>query len=612
MNNPGTLWNRALTSAAALAVLGFITSCAANPGPPPIVEEEDSSTTTATTTLEQAPKRSQVQVGVQPLRNGLNPHLLADENSTVRDIAALTLPSAFIRGKLNEDLLVSAELIPVESAEEPPAQYSADDTSTTPATTPTSTSTKSSDTPSDKMSATTSATTSVAPQSDTPAMAVRYILNPAAQWSDGSPITGADFVYLWRGMTTTPGTIDPAGYRAISDIRVSGGGGKTVDVFFDEPVEQWQELFTDLLPSHLLDSAAADFSVALAETIPASAGRFMVNRVDRGSGVIRLNRNDRFWGENPASIDILTLSSVRSTDQTADRLRSGQLSFVDHVPGETSLDTYTLIPGTQVEMRSGPRQLGVVMSVNSPILADITARKELRSLIDVPLIARIAAGRSRDVDAAPETTPLPGEPEALKNYIEDTRPLRIAADPRDNEAMPAARALVDTLNRRGIAAQAVTADMTDVATRMRNGDIDAVISWSHAGGSNAWASTIVCPPADTEFFSGNLSGLCTPATDRLAAGILSGDVPEDTARQKVADVVEFESVLVPILNERRILVRGEGIIGPAPMLYQWDEGVAGAGQWKESRRNNEPNEPVERGEPGEPGEPIEPDEPPRQ
>ncbi|WP_087116491.1 ABC transporter family substrate-binding protein [Corynebacterium urinipleomorphum] len=523
---------------APVLALGVLSSCSAQPGPPPIVEEP-TTTETATTTVQPA-ARTEANVGVQPLRNGLNPHLAADDNSTVQDLAALTLPSAFDPGGINHDLLVSADVLPQEQVSAEPG----------------------------------------APEP--PAMTVRYVIAPAAQWSDGSPVTGADFVYLWRGMVSTPGVIDPAGYRAIRDIQVSGSG-KTVDVIFDEPVTTWPELFTHLLPSHLLDSRAADFATALSNTIPASAGRYMVDKVDRGAGVIALKRNDRFWAPDPAGIDLLTLNFVRSTNLTADRIRSGQLAFVDHVPGETSWDAYSLIPGAQLKLIEGPRELGVTFSVNSSILGSKDARRELASLIDVPLISRIAAGRERDLAAAAPTEPLEGEPEALRAAVAESGTLRIAADPRDDQAMPAARALADLLARAGINAEAVAIDTAETAKRLRAGTIDAVVGWSIDGGPGVWASKVQCAPQNEQFLSGNLSGLCLPSTRGLADDILTGRIPADEARAAVSETLRREAVWVPLLGERRIMVLGEGIIGPAPQLENWGEGIAGAARWKTQR-----------------------------
>ena len=153
-------------------------------------------------------------------------------------------------------------------------------------------------------------------------------------------------------MTKTPGVVDPAAYRAVADVRVSGPGGKVVDVDFAQPVGDWRVLFRHLLPSHLLAADAADFAYALRNTVPASAGRYLVRSVDRAHGTVTLNRNDRFWGPDPAPIDILTLAAARDTTQVADQLRSGQLAFVDMVPQDTTADVLGLIP--DVDTRTFP------------------------------------------------------------------------------------------------------------------------------------------------------------------------------------------------------------------------------------------------------------------
>ncbi len=99
---------------------------------------------------------------------------------------------------------------------------------------------------------------------------ITYRLRDEAQWSDGAPIVAEDFRYLWRQMITQPGVVDPAGYRLIDDIR-SSGGGKIVTVTLREPYPAWRELFTNLLPAHLVKDTPGGFSTGLSETIPVSA-----------------------------------------------------------------------------------------------------------------------------------------------------------------------------------------------------------------------------------------------------------------------------------------------------------------------------------------------------
>ncbi|WP_342319493.1 ABC transporter family substrate-binding protein [Corynebacterium mayonis] len=519
--------------AALLASCALVASCAANPGPPPLVEEQPEETSTeATRPL--APSggtRTQVQVGVDPLRNGLNPHLAADESEVVESIADLVLPSAFVDGKRNADVIEVATVLPTSPSEDV-------------------------------------------------AMTVRYVIADEAQWSDGTPITGADFTYLWRGMSATPSVVDPSGYRAISNVRVSGPGGKVVDVDFRALVAEWRVLFSHLLPAHLFSPDAADFATALSDDIPASAGRFMVVNVDRGRSTITLNRNDRFWGANPAKLDILTLVGVQDTTQIAGQLRVGQLSFVDMVPQETTSTVVGLVPGVQTQLYDAPRDLGITLSTTSPLLGTVEAREELRSLIDVALLARVAARRSTDVTIAPHRPASAAAPATLAAASHEIRPLRVGVDPADPHAAAAARSLVDLLASRGVSAQVITTDFYRISAQdLPAGELDMVVNWRvRRGASPAIAGELYCQP-DT-YRAGNLSGLCTPETEELAERILTGEIPGGKAREEADAALEANVVWVALLTEKRLRALTDGIVGPHPMLTAWPGGVSTAATWR--------------------------------
>lgn len=520
-----------LTIVALLLSAGLLTGCAASPGPAPVVdptpEPSATSPTTTTTSRPPEPVRTSIGVGVTPLLNGLNPHLVSDDTATVESIADLVLPSTFWRGVMDTNLLVSAEEI------EGPAEQT-----------------------------------------------VRYILSPAAQWSDGNPITGADFIYLWRAMTTTPGVIDPAGYLKITDIRTSDGG-RTVDVDFHQRVEDWTGLFRHLLPSHLAQADGSDFATAYFSTIPASGGRYMVANIDRARGMLTLHRNDRFWGEGAAATDVLLLKEITSVSQGLDLLRTGQISYLDVVPSETSVTAYELLPDTQVRLIDGPRQLQLSMSTTSELLSEHAARVELAGLIDVPLIARQAAGRTADL-AVPEHTPPSGEPPTLLPELTAGQPLRIAADPADAEASAAARTLINLLARSGVAAELVSSDLIDIAgVRLPAGEVDAVIAWSREDGSRLTAaSALLCPPEPVSPRLRNFSGFCTPESTAALDADLAGEIDPEQTSALVEELKDFEALVVPLLDERRVVVLGEGIVGPDPDLANWTTGLGAASTWK--------------------------------
>ncbi len=403
-----------------IALAAVLAACSANPGPAP-VEQAKPSKAVATTKTETPDEPPRLSVGIDPIYAGLNPHLLADDSEFVRTLAQLVLPSTFVDGQMNKDLLESAKPV----------------------------------TPADDV-----------------ALTIRYDIDPEAQWSDGTPITVSDFEYLRNGIANTPGTLDAVRYRAISDIR-SANGGRTVFVDFSQPIANWQTMFLALLPSHVLKDEAG-FDEALREDIPASGWRFSLHSVDRSRGVITLHRNDRFWGAKPAQVETLQFVEVRSLPQAAEMLRSGQLSFVDMTPTEVASETLELIPETQVRTTVLDRRLQVTATTK----LDTAQRASLASMIDPATLARLATGRSAALEVEQALEPKEPQPEALQAL---GRPLVIGVDPSDPTALAATRALVDVLRNADIPANIETSDATDLfENALPNGELDALITWTPA------------------------------------------------------------------------------------------------------------------------------------
>ena len=85
-----------------------------------------------------------------------------------------------------------------------------------------------------------------------------FQLNPAATWSDGTPITSGDVWFTWRAALDTTGTLSTPGYDLITDIDHSDP--HTAVITFSEPYAPWQTLFDLVLPAHELgpDTDIAD------------------------------------------------------------------------------------------------------------------------------------------------------------------------------------------------------------------------------------------------------------------------------------------------------------------------------------------------------------------
>ncbi|NKY85564.1 ABC transporter family substrate-binding protein [Nocardia veterana] len=137
---------------------------------------------------------------------------------------------------------------------------------------------------------------------------VTYTINPKAVWSDGSPITwedlrsqaqaqaGADRGYQVAAVT---------GFDRVAKVE-RGVDDRQAVVTFSKPYAEWQGQFSPLYPKAVTESPGA-FNDFARNSLPLSAGPFMVGPIDRTQNRITLVRNPKWWGPAP-KLDTITLS----------------------------------------------------------------------------------------------------------------------------------------------------------------------------------------------------------------------------------------------------------------------------------------------------------------
>jgi peptide/nickel transport system substrate-binding protein len=195
-----------------------------------------------------------------------------------------------------------------------------------------------------------------------------YTLNPKAVWSDGVPITAADFKYAWeqqRGdpVTSSPDAASIAGYRDIASVTGSSGG-HTVTVKFKTTFADWQMLFANLLPAHVMEKVGWNPACTTVDpAIDLSAGPFMLGKVTPQE--ITLLQNPKWWG-TPANSKSITIHIASSTAQLAQWMASGYVqvaapstmtqSFLTQMTGlagaQSEVDTSATL--LQLDMASSP------------------------------------------------------------------------------------------------------------------------------------------------------------------------------------------------------------------------------------------------------------------
>lgn len=438
---------RRLPSVLAFGTVAALTlaGCQANPGDAPTVEDPSDASSAAprSTTRGAVPDELRtVTAGVDTVPADSNPHLIGSQSLATSVIAALTLPSAFTareggRTDLNTDLLDAAEV--------------------------------------------------TAGDRDAPT-AVRYRISGAAQWSDGTPVTGSDFEYLRDQITTQPGVLDQALYASVRDLAVSAGG-RTVDVTFSGPQPDWHDLFADLLPSHIYRAENRPFATMMEGKPAASAAQYAVRGFDAGRGTVQLARNDRYWGDTPARTDSIVLTVVPDDATAAQMLRTGQLQLVATRRGAVTAESLGSVPGVTTRTTGRRANLTLALNTTSPLLAGESRRAGVLAAVDAGAVARTVSGSpdatapaplpsaagTRDRSPEPAGGAAPESPESPKSGV---APLRIGAEESDRTAVEAARRVVDQLVSAGIPAQVVTPAAADLyGTFLPRGEVDAVVAW---------------------------------------------------------------------------------------------------------------------------------------
>jgi ABC-type transport system substrate-binding protein len=320
--------------ACALPALFALAACTTG-GPPPLVTSEVAQTSAPPQTA------NELIVGVEDLDTGFNPHALADVGPVSLGVAGLVLPSPFrpdADGALRPDptLITSAAV----TAQQP--------------------------------------------------FTVVYQLRREASWSDGAPIAAEDFAYLAGRMRTEPGVANPAGYRLIRQVN-SRSGGKQVEVVFDRPYPGWRTLFANLLPAHLLKDAPGGWPQALEGGIPVSGGPFAVRAVDRGRGMVVLERNDRYW-EVPAVLDRLVLRKANAAGLVSALATGGDQLAMWRADAIGMSLLRTRAPALTVRTVPEPVAAELLLRPAGPNLSDPLLRAAVGAALDVPDLVAVGSG----------------------------------------------------------------------------------------------------------------------------------------------------------------------------------------------------------------------------
>jgi peptide/nickel transport system substrate-binding protein len=87
---------------------------------------------------------------------------------------------------------------------------------------------------------------------------IQYNIRPQAVWQDGAPVDCSDFYLQWLSGEVDDGDIAAAFNNNISGLDHIGSvdcsnGNKTVTAHFTQPWADWQGLFSNMMPAHVVE-----------------------------------------------------------------------------------------------------------------------------------------------------------------------------------------------------------------------------------------------------------------------------------------------------------------------------------------------------------------------
>lgn len=255
---------------------------------------------------------------------------------------------------------------------------------------------------------------------------VVYKINPRATWSDGTPVTGADFVYNWQAQSGAAGYTDTGGgrytpadtgpYSQVKSVTVSAASPDTVTVVFNAPDPDWTGLFQHLMPAHVAQRIGFDSGFADPVADLVSDGPYLVRSYDP-SGVVNLVRNPAFSGTPAAALE-LDVHYLPDADQLAQSLAAGQLSCGEVPSTAAGLSVLRASPTLSVKIGPGPSYLDLVFNATSGPMRNLDERSAVTRAVSRPAVISAAlAGVDPQADPVGNRFLVPGEEGYTANPI---------------------------------------------------------------------------------------------------------------------------------------------------------------------------------------------------
>lgn len=246
-------------------------------------------------------------------------------------------------------------------------------------------------------------------------MTVEYVIREEARWSDGTPITAADFQY-------TQSVQDPDqcggclaaftdGYSLIESVEGSEDG-KTVTMVYEEPFAMWQALFNYILPAHIAEDYGdleTSFNEGFSQNVPEfSGGPYLIE--DYTDGVsMTIVPNPEWYGEGP-NLETVTVRYITGQGEQVTALQSGEVDFVYAAPTLDTIEQVQAMPDVNVLTGSTLTYYHLGMKTTGDIMSDEALRQGIATAFDLEdMRQRTVAQYAPDIQLMKSSVYVPGQ-----------------------------------------------------------------------------------------------------------------------------------------------------------------------------------------------------------
>ena len=226
-----------------------------------------------------------------------------------------------------------------------------------------------------------------------------YTVNPKAKWSDGKPISLADFVGYWKannGSNEAFEVVSTTGYEDISSI-TKGAGANDIVVKFKNVYADWQGLFGGLLPASVT-ATPEKFNTSWKEAPTLTAGPFKWGGTDKVAGTAWIVPSATWWGDKPV-LDKMLWKVVTAAAQL-DALANGEVDAANTGPDANQYKRGLSLPGVDVRVSVAPNYRHMTFG-NTGFMTDTRVRQAIMMGVDRSVITKALIG---PID--PKATPM--------------------------------------------------------------------------------------------------------------------------------------------------------------------------------------------------------------